>query len=151
MDAIKNITVIFFLIPIFLNSQEKKESLYPKDTVYLKYEIIENVAGNNIKSKELYQLGSKEGIKFWWQGKWLFHPSSSSIDVLRECKINEIQFLSLEELKKKHFEWNQELFQGKPKPPGYLNDAFVIYLVESSGEKQAKIYRVFFLNEGVIP
>ena len=56
MGAIKTLLIVIFLTPIFTFGQN---SIYPKDTIYVKYEKkqeIKNCQIGNIKIKMVYHL-----------------------------------------------------------------------------------------------
>ena len=95
MGAIKTLLIVIFLTPIFTFGQN---SIYPKDTIYVKYE---KKTGNKKLSNWKYK--NKDGISFSIKdisGKHisLFYEQINKTDTLCMKHIKEYKFLNLKSI-----------------------------------------------------
>jgi len=140
MDA--KILILILFLPIVCFGQKSK---YPKDTIYIKFK--DSIFTNTkMKSKSIYNFQGKNGIKFWWKGKWMFYDQNRKADTLYIKHLKNYKFLNLKEIDKKRHTW---IFDNK-RPPVDRNGAFQTYLVEVISKEKFVIYPVIWRNEGVI-
>jgi len=140
MGAIKTLLIVIFLSPIFTFGQK---TIYPKDTIYVKYE---KKTGNKKLSNWKYK--NKDGISFSIKdisGKHisLFYEQINKTDTLCMKHIKDYKFSNLKEIERKKHEW---IFENK-RPPANKNGVFQIYLIEIISEEKFVIYPVIWRNE----
>ncbi len=148
MDAIKVFFIMCLFIPTILFGQKSK---YPKDTIYIKYQ--DTIFNNpKMKSKSFHNFQGNDGIKFWWNGKWLFYNKNQKTDTLCISHIKDYSFLNLKEIRVKEIDWVERKFvTSKYKPySGSKNAVFNTFLIEIISEDKFVIYPVIWRNEGVI-
>jgi hypothetical protein len=149
MDAIKIFVIIlFFLGSNFIFGQK---SIYPKNTIFLKFKdtIFEN---KKMKSKSIHNFQGKNGIKFWWKGKWMFYDKKHTKDTLCFKHLKNYHFSNLKEIREKEISWVEKKYANlKYKPySGSKNAVFKTYLIEIISKKKFVIYPVIWRNEGII-
>ena len=147
MDAKLLILAIFLPIVCF-----GQKSIYPKDTIYVKYEH----NGKNKKSQNTYKYNNKElsGISFYIKdgttnykkGISLFHSYNSKADTLCHKHLTDYHFSNLKEIDKKRHKW---IFDNK-RPPADRNGVFQTYLIEIILNKKFVVYPVIWAGEGII-
>ena len=149
MGAIKTLLIVIFLTPIFTFGQN---SVYPKDTIYVKYE---KKTGNKKLSNWKYK--NKDGISFSIKdisGKHisLFYEQINKPDTLCMKHIKEYKFLNLKEIRKKEIDWVNRKFKGLKYKPyfGSKNGAFQTYLIEVISKDYFVIYPVRWRNERIV-
>jgi cytochrome c-type biogenesis protein CcmE len=154
MDAIKLIIVIIIFLPLYGFGQK---SIYPKDTIYVKYE------DNKINKKwqteyslvgflknGKYISNKEKGIAFSVKdenGKHmsLFYSQNHKADTLCIKHMKNYKFSNLKEINKKRYEW---IFDNK-RPPADKNGVFQTYLIEIISNVYFVIYPVIWTGEGV--
>ena len=108
MDAIK-ILLIVCCVPLFMNAQKTK---FPKDTIYLLYSdtIFLNI---KMKAKSPHIFKGKEGVKFWWEGKWVFYNNNFKPDTVAISRFKDFEISRLIDLKVKYNCWINKKFESK--------------------------------------
>jgi len=144
MDAIKIFIIVWLFIPTILFGQKV---LYPKDTIYVKFE---NKVGKkewNAKFERIYN--GKKGVYFNIEkikgDMALFYDLNYKADTLCIKYLKDYKLLNLEEINKKRYKW---IFDNK-RPPANRNGVFQTYLIELISEDKFVIYPVIWRNEGV--
>lgn len=145
MGVIKNwLLLLFFGVPIFAFSQV---GIYPKDTIYVKYEQKKGDYKWNAKFEGNYR--NKPGIYFNVEtGKGdmaLFYPYSEKADTLCIKHLKDYNFSDIEEINKKRNKW---IFDHK-RPPANRNGVFQTYLIEVISEYKFVKYPVIWRNERI--
>lgn len=146
MDAIKIILIVIFIFPL---SSMGQKSLYPKDTIFIKFENI--IKNKKWLGKYKFENNEYEGILFNIRNddnKWmtLFYSSTNKIDTLCSKHLKEYTFSNLTEIQEKRTKW---IFENK-RPPANRNGVFQTYLIESISKDYFVIYPVIWRNEGVV-
>jgi hypothetical protein len=147
MDANKRLLIIIFLLPIFTFGQK---SLYPKDTIYIKFE------NKNIKRHGFYTYKNIKlsGISFYIKdsinridsGMSLFYDSNQKVDTLCLRHLKNYRLSNLKDINEKRYKW---IFDNK-RPPADRNGVFRTYLIELISKEYFVIYPVIWINEGTI-
>jgi len=145
MDAIKQILFIVLFIPLLTFGQESK---YPKDTIFLK---LKDTIFNNpkMKSKSTHNFQGNDGIKFWWNGKWLFYNENQKSDTLCIKHLKNYTFLNLKDIEKKEKQYYNKRFGRNPWIKN-KNWVFHTYLLEVISKEKFVVYPVIWRNEGAI-
>lgn len=149
MDAIKLILIIIFLIPILTFGQN---SIYRKDTIYIKYENIKSDKNWNAKFKRTYE--KKKGIFFNVENHKgnmvLFYDRELKPDTLCIKHLKDYKFSNLEEIENKKNNWIDRKFKGLKYKPynASKNGVFQTYLIEVISKYYFVIYPVIWRNEG---
>lgn len=145
MDAIKIFMILFFLGSNFIFGQK---SIYPKDTIFLKFKdtIFEN---KKMKSKSIHNFQGKNGIKFWWKGKWMFYDKNQATDTLCFKHLKDYSFENLKEIEKKEKKYYKKRFGGNPWIKN-KNGVFHTFLIELISKEKFVIYPVIWRNEGAV-
>lgn len=146
MDAIK----WFIAISLFPIIGFGQNSLYPKDTIYVKFENkIENKKwsggygyGKNKKNGIFFNLkdANKESMSFFYIEK------NKSADTLCITQLKNYKFSNLQEIDEKRYKW---IFDHK-RPPANRNGIFKTYLIEVILKGRIVLYPVIWRSEGVI-
>lgn len=149
MDATKTLLILILAFPIALFGQK---IIYPKDTIYVKYESKEE----NKKSYNIYKYKNKElsGISFYIKdsinntnkGMSLFYFNTNKADTLCFKHLKNYKFLNLKEINEKRYKW---IFNNK-RPPADRNGVFKTYLVEIISNNKFVVYPVLWAGEGLI-
>jgi hypothetical protein len=146
MDATKTLLILMLACPIILFGQK---TIYPKDTIYVKYESKKE----NKKRYNIYENSKKElsGISFYIKdttnkGMSLFHSYTNKADTLCYKHLKNYKFLNLKEINEKRYKW---IFNNK-RPPADRNGVFQTYLIEVISNKKFVIYPVLWAGEGII-
>ena len=141
-----NVTKFYFILCFILSvCAFGQKPPYPKDTIYLKFKdtIFKNP---KMKSKSLHFFNQKEGIKFWWNGRWMFYDLQQKPDTLCIEELKNYHFSDLKDINERRYKW---VFDNK-RPPADRNGVFQTYLIEVISKKEFVIYPVIWRNEGVI-
>lgn len=140
MDAKLLILAIFLPIVCF-----GQKSIYPKDTIYVKFQKKIGAKKWNAKFERIYK--NKHGFFFNVEDSngdmALFYDQEQSSDTLCYKHLKDYHFSNLKEIEKKRQEW---IFKNK-RPPVNKNGAFQTYLIEIISEEQFVIYPVIWRNE----
>ncbi len=147
MGAIKLLFIVF-CVPLLINAQKTK---FPKDTIYLNY--TDTIFSNKkMKAKSQHTFNNEAGIKFWWNGKWMFYNYKSKPDTLPISRLKDYKTLNLKEVRKKEIDWVDRKFaKSKYKPySGSKNAVFHTFLIEVISKDKFVIYPVIWRNEGII-
>jgi hypothetical protein len=145
MNATKLVLILFFLSSNFIFGQGSE---YPKDTIFLKFK--DTIFTNTkMKSKSIHNFQGKNGIKFWWKGKWMFYDKNRKADTLCYKHLKDYTFLSLKEIEKKEREYYKNRFGGNPWIKN-KNGVFYTFLIEKISREKFVIYPVIWRNEGII-
>jgi hypothetical protein len=149
MDATKTLLILMLAFPIILFGQK---TIYPKDTIYIKYESKKE----NKKSYNIYNYKDNElsGISFFIKdsinntnkGMSLFHNYKNKADTLCYKHLKNYNFLNLKEINEKRYKW---IFNNK-RPPVDRNGVFQTYLIEIISDNKFVVYPVFWAGEGII-
>ncbi|WP_157603741.1 hypothetical protein [Polaribacter atrinae] len=102
-----------------------------------------------MKSKAIHNFQGKNGIKFWWKGKWMFYDKNRKADTLCYKHLKDYTFLSLKEIEKKEREYYKNRFGGNPWIKN-KNGVFYTFLIEKISREKFVIYPVIWRNEGTI-
>ncbi len=149
MNAIKTMLIVACLLPNILFGQQQS---YPKDTIYLKFK--DTVFSNyKMKSKSRHVFKGNQGVKFWWNKRWLFYNEKDQIDTLSIKHLKEYVFSNnVEEIRKAHNRWIDKKFKNSKYKPynGYFNSSFQTYLIEVISKDFFVKYPVIWRNEGAI-
>jgi len=146
MDVIKTFVVIlFYLGSNFIFGQK---SLYPKDTIYVKYE--EKIGGKKWNAKFNRDYNKKQGIYFNLENKddnmAFFYNNKQKADTLCIKHLKEYKIYNLKEINEKRKKW---IFENK-RPPADKNGVFQTYLIEVISKEKFVIYPVIWRSEGAI-
>lgn len=141
MDAIKLLKFLLVFIPVLSFGQN---SIHPKDTIYIKYKDT-SFLNKKMISKSDHNFRGKNGIKFWWKGKWMFYDKNEKTDTLCYKHLTDYHFSNLKEIDEKRRKW---IFDNK-RPPADRNGVFQTYLIEIISKEKFVIYPVIWRNEGV--
>ncbi len=142
MDAIK-LLLIVFCVPLLTNAQKTK---FPKDTIYLNY--TDTIFSNKkMKAKSQHTFNNEAGIKFWWNGKWMFYNYKSKTDTLAISRLKDYKILNLKEINKLEIEYYEKRFGGNPWIKN-KNWVFHTFLIEVTSEEKFVVYPVIWRNEG---
>ena len=145
MDATKRLLFVLFLTPFLAFGQKNK---YPKDTIYVKFR--DTIFNNpKMKSKSVHNFQKENGIKFWWNGKWLFYKKKQNPDTLSIKHLKEYSFLDLKEIEEKERKYYKKRFGGNPWIKN-KNGVFHTFLIEIISKEKFVIYPVIWRNEGAI-
>jgi len=145
MDAIKLILIILFFIPFLIFGQK---SIYPKDTIYVKFENKAGAKKWNAKFERIYE--KKNGIYFNVENSngdmALFYDKNEKPDTLCIMHLKNYKFTNLKEINEKRHKW---IFDNK-RPPADRNGVFQTYLIEIISKSKFVKYPVIWRNEGAI-
>lgn len=143
MNAIKYIAFLLIFWPILSFGQK---SIYPKDTIYVKYQEERNAAWNaKFERKYNQKLGIYFNIETEEGDIALFYPYSEKADTLCIRHLNDYQFSDLEEINERRNKW---IFENK-RPPATRNGVFQTYVIEVISEYKFVKYPVIWRNERI--
>jgi len=141
MDA--KILILAIFLPIICLGQK---SIYPKDTIYVKFE-------NKIGNKKWFgNYGYGDNKKFGLlfnlkdtnnQSMSFFIDKEQNSDTLCHKHLKDYKFSTLKEINDKRYKW---IFENK-RPPANRNGVFQTYLIEIISEEKFVIYSVIWRNE----
>lgn len=149
MAAIKILSLLLILCPILSFGQK---SIYPKDTIYVKYQEERNAAWNakferkyNQKSGVYFNVETEEGDMA------LFYPYSQKADTLCIEKLKDYHFSDLEEIRKKEIEWVDKKYKNQKYKlyTGSKNAVFQTYVIEVISDTKFVKYPVMWRNERI--
>ncbi|MGO2359448.1 hypothetical protein [Mesonia sp.] len=134
MVAIKILGFILMFCPIFSFGQN---SIYPKDTIYIRYD-------KDVHSKK--NLNHPQiGENLYFKNIGVYYPYSEKADTLCIEKLKDYHFSDLEEINEKRNRW---IFDNK-RPPATRNGVFQTYVIEVISDKKFVKYPVIWRNERI--
>ena len=143
MNAIKILSLLLILCPILSFGQK---SIYPKDTIYVKYQEERNAAWNaKFERKYNKKLGIYFNIETEEGDMALFYPYSEKADTLCIKHLKDYHFSDLKEINEKRNRW---IFENK-RPPATRNGVFQTYVIEVISDKKFVKYPVIWRNERI--
>jgi hypothetical protein len=128
-----------------------QKKIYPKDTIYVKYE---NKKGSKEWNKKFqYNYEGKAGVYFNIEHEKgdmaLFYNEECITDTLGIQYLRDYKFSNLKEIDKKETLYYKKRFGGNPWIKN-KNAVFQTYLIEVISKEQFVIYPVIWRSQGVI-
>ncbi len=158
MDAIKTLRLLIILMPFMALGQK---TIYPKDTIYVKYDL----KSGSKKKNTSYSLGgeikngkyidhAKQGIAFNLKDEdnrsmLLFYDKENKPDTLDMVYLKAYKTLNLKKIDRKERQYYKNRFGRYPWIKN-KNGVFQTYLIEVISKEQFVIYPVIWRNEGTI-
>lgn len=143
MAAIKILSFILIFCPILSFGQK---SMYPKDTIYVKYQEIKDTEWNaKFERRYNQKLGVYFNIETRKGNMTLFYPYTEKADTLCIKDLKDYHFSDLEEINEKRRRW---IFDNK-RPPATRNGVFQTYVIEVISDKKFVKYPVTWRNERI--
>ena len=123
--------VIRILLLSILPALSFGQSLHPKDTVYIKFEMSDE-DDSSTKKRVIYD--SREGIRYSILTKTgrvtLFHDLEKDADTLSVEHYTDFPGMDLEQIVEMHNLWIRNPQGDKPRPPGGRNEVFETFVIE---------------------
>lgn len=140
MDA--KFLILAILLPIICLGQK---TIYPRDTIYIKFEDKIGSKKWNAKLERTYK--NKHGFFFNVEDSngdmALFYDQEQSSDTLCYRHLKDYQYSNLKEIDKRRNEW---IFKNK-RPPANKNGVFKTFVIEIISKEKFVIYPVIWRNE----
>lgn len=140
MDVIKHFTIALIIAPALVFG---RDSIYPKDTIYIK-------SPTDNKKIENWEYSATKGIYFSIKdvsGKHisLFYPYEQKSDTLNIKHLEDYHFSNLQEINERRNTW---IFDND-RPPANRNGVFQTYLIEVIAKDTFIKYPVIWRNEKI--
>ncbi|SHG75030.1 hypothetical protein SAMN05444483_1276 [Salegentibacter echinorum] len=149
MAATKILSLLLVFCPILSFGQQ---SIYPKDTIYVKYQEERNASWNaKFERKYKQKLGIYFNIETEEGDMPLFYPHSEEADTLCIEMLKDYHFSDLHDIRKKEIEWVDKKYKNQKYKPytGSKNAVFQTYVIEAISDKKFVKYPVIWRNERI--